>query len=387
MRRVLRAHFVWHYFEARSTLGLGLDWARQSQATKQALANSPLLRDMAGRCDDLIKRLKALLLFYFGVFLKLVNRGQVPVVLGSTSLLKFPATMTTRYVYDENATLDTNAAAFDSLNQLFTADAGPVQFIRNAQFRRYYLDGVAEFLPNYRPKSKEQTVREAQNEPPPPISQDASSTGGSEPFVRAHYPITALHGLLARYDRFLALYRTFLGQQLDEVEAGLQAVDRITVQIAREEPTGSGGAQHPPYEQRLSFTGQPINSGIIRLKAVVVLFMNKAFNMIRLYCPALADCTQQDLQSRAAFDAGLGADYACYVAALIAENQITFPVSYKSKAAQQYTQANSVNTMNRLKLYRKRVARGGDLEFFIERDQLPQPVIRARRTSSIYVTM
>jgi len=413
VRYTLRAHFVWHYFHARTAQGLAIDWHENDAVKKRALVdninnNNNPLRELLVQCDDLMVQTKALLMFYFYVVLRVAGRNKVPVVLSTSqdknaSMFKFPPSITEGggFVYEREGALD-NDIMFDELNAQFTGAATTVtQYINNAQFKHFYETGEAVFIgrEQRQQKSGAQQVREASarsNEPDKdvPIPNDADRL---EPYATHRYTILRLHLLMASYVRFIALYRKFLQQQQTQVEGALIDIDRIMARMASERSGGGGGGggsgivEHPYYEQRLSFTGQPINSGIIRLKPIATLFMNKAFNLIRQYCPRLNDIEQEDLQSQSALDCGLEADYACYVAALISENQNIFAISYKSLHSQRNTVANTANAMNRLKRYDKKRGRTTKWEFFVAQEQrVQQPLIKKRRDNyggSIVVIM
>lgn len=60
----------------------------------------------------------------------------------------------------------------------------------------------------------------------------------------------------------------------------------------------------------------------------------------------------EEFQEDHAFNSGLTGTFANYVAALIAETQLTFPNVYKSLATQRHALHNVANTFNELKKYR-----------------------------------
>jgi hypothetical protein len=272
----------------------------------------------------------------------------------------------------------------------------PLNLINNSEFRQYNIDGSASFMTESRKKTQQQQLAETGLAPPMAKATQSSDDGDDadddrytmEPLIMNRYPILRLHTLFENYDKFIGLYLDFLARRQIKTKASLQAVDHIIAQVsAEDELVSDRRPSHPFYEQRLAYTGQPINSGIIKLKSVVVLFMNKAYNLIRQYCSGLHDIAQEDLQTKSAFDCGLEGDYASFVAALIAENQNIYAVSYKSLHSQRNTTVNTCNAMARLKRYGSRVNKQGRREFYVAEEQ-GQPVLKKQRTnSSRYVLM
>jgi hypothetical protein len=366
MRRLLRSHLIWHYFDARTSDGLAIDWL-EKKSVGARLGQSATVRKAQRKCLATITSIKSLLLFYFNLIIDLCNAGEVPAVIGS-SLFRFPVDLTSavhRYIEVDSGDSERkkNADEFDKLNASFLGDVlAPITFINNRHFRDYCTSNKIPFFDR---KSDNNTNSNSTKEVPPLESHIKSL----KPVVVTQYPILRLHSLFEVYNKFLEIYRNFLAQQLDTIEANIINIDRIITRIVNEGGVddAAGDVQRPPhpsYDQRLAYTGQPINSGIIKLRAVVVLFMNRAFNNIRIYCPHLHDIQQEDLQSKSAFDCGLESDYACYVAALIAENGISFSNGYKSKAAQHHIAMNSGNAIQRLKKYGCRRV-GRRLEFYL----------------------
>ena len=332
---LLRSHFLWHYFHARSTVGLALDWF--NNGTKNGLPSNTRVVNSVEQLRLVVVKVKALLLAYFQIVIRLCDANRVPTVLGSgggggQSIFKFPVNMT---VPDERQYVDTdtdrNAAKFDALNQLFLR-TDPNTFITSTHFKQYVLTGKLPFASTVAPSFP--------NKAP------------TDQYVLDKYPIFHLHWLFDRYDRFVEHYREFLRQQMTEIEAALQAVQTILAEIAREENDNiTRRNPHPFYDQRRAFTAQPINSGIIKLRASVTLFMNKAYHLIQDYCEGLRGLPQQAFQSQSAFDCGLEEAYACFIAALMAENQIIYPTGYKSLSSQRNILSHTGNEMARLKRF------------------------------------
>lgn len=392
--RLIQSHYIWHYFNARSVRGLAVDWSTNAKVI--TATDSPLAK-LRKNVDDLVGDMKMSLLGYFSIVIQLCNQRKVPVVLDSTAiytslrdqaikpqsyLFQFPPNVTGYQIVKGGA--GENGETFDNLNKLFQG-LDVASFIANVTFEQYYRTGRASFVQittqgvsvggkgprlTDQSRSKVQNVGSGDNlvvldEPQRYVQKQAESPIGKL------YPIFALHYLFEVYDKFMSYYREFLAQRLDELETGIKEVDEILLQIAREDMSrrSDRGAQYrgkgnPPYNQRLSFTGQPINNGIIRLKSTVTSFMEKAYDFVQDYCDELRGLPMEEYQTKAADACGLEVAFASFVAALIAENAIMHGSSYKSLSSQRNIMAHCGNEMARLRKFGYRKKLGGSYEVF-----------------------
>jgi hypothetical protein len=402
--RLIQSHCLWHYFNARSVRGLASDWFANAKSTDRTL-----LTRLSDAAADLTVDIKSALLGYFSIVIQLCNLRKVPVVLDSTAiytslrdqaikpqsyLFQFPPNVASSQIValvkkaggdeeDDEEGLEQNAQAFDSLNRAFKG-LDVATFIANVTFEQYYRTGRASFVQattqgvnvgGRGPKLTDQSRSRAQNvgsgdnlvvleEPLRYVQRQADTAVGQL------YPVFALHYLFEVYDKFMGYYREFLAQRLDQLETGIQEVDEILLQIAREDLSrrNDRGARrpqgNPAYNQRLSFTGQPINNGIIRLKSTVTSFMEKAYDFVQDYCDELRGLPIEEYQTKAADACGLEVAFASFVAALIAENTIMHGSSYKSLSSQRNIMAHCGNELARLRKFGFRKTLNGSYEVF-----------------------
>jgi hypothetical protein len=191
-------------------------------------------------------------------------------------------------------------------------------------------------------------------------------------YFEKKYPIFRLESMYTSYTTFAKKERDDIGVRIREIDETMQAIEKKISSIAQENGDFSFIAQQdlPYVKQPRTFNSQPINNGIIRLKAEVVTFMMKAWTRVQQYCPRLRGLPLQAFQDDSAFEEGLTVEFANFVAALIAENQLTFPNAYKSLAMQRHVISHCANVMNQLKYYTYAAAPTG---YTVRREELKKP--------------
>jgi hypothetical protein len=196
-------------------------------------------------------------------------------------------------------------------------------------------------------------------------------------YFEKRFPIFRLESMFTSYTTFARKERKKIGQRIREIDGTMEKIETKIKLIAEENGDFKFLAdQDLPYvKQPRTFNSQPINNGIIRLKAEVVTFMMKAWTRVQQYCPRLRGLPLQAFQDDSAFEVGLTVEFANFVAALIAENQLTFPNAYKSLAMQRHVISHCANVMNQLKYYTYSAASVG---YTIRREDLKK--IQSRHT-------
>jgi hypothetical protein len=172
-------------------------------------------------------------------------------------------------------------------------------------------------------------------------------------YIKKNYPIFVLQDMFKVAKDFGQEERTEISKRLVNIDAAIKETETKISEIASEKNDLSFISRDPfPYiKQPRAHNSQPINSGIVRMKSEPMTFMYKAWTKIQQFCPRLKGMGMEDFQGDSAFTAGLTGEFATYVAALIAENQLTFPNAYKSLAMQRNVISHCANVMNQLKNY------------------------------------
>jgi hypothetical protein len=172
-------------------------------------------------------------------------------------------------------------------------------------------------------------------------------------YAESALPTLKLERLFTLYSFYTKLSRRYLSERIDNISQTLVETEKKITDISRESDDFSflSKQQLPYFKHTKSFNSQPINNGVVRLKAEVVTHMSKAYSRVKQHCPRLSGLSLEDLQGDVAFQCGLTTEFANFVAALIAENQLTFPNAYKSLAMQRHVITHTTDIMNQLKNY------------------------------------
>jgi hypothetical protein len=172
-------------------------------------------------------------------------------------------------------------------------------------------------------------------------------------YIKKNYPILVFQDMFKIANEFGLDRRKKISGRLVIIDEAIVEIEKKIADIASEKDDLSFISKKPmPYiSQPRSHNSQPINNGIIRMKAEPMTFMYRALTKIQQFCPRLKGMAMEEFQGDSAFSAGLTGEFATYVAALIAENQLTFPNAYKSLATQRHVISHCTNVMNQLKNY------------------------------------
>lgn len=186
----------------------------------------------------------------------------------------------------------------------------------------------------------------------------------NDEYIKKTYPILELEHIFAMYNKFTHLERSVILNRIQYIDESVANIEAKIADISQEKNDFSfmSEQQLPYFKNTRSFNSQPINNGVIRLKADVIAHMEKAYRKVQQHCSALRGMPLEAFQADHAFDSGLTGAFANYVAALIAETQLTFPNAYKSLAMQRHVLSHVTNTFNELKKYRATKSSTGDFK-------------------------
>jgi hypothetical protein len=167
--------------------------------------------------------------------------------------------------------------------------------------------------------------------------------------IDREYLIIWLYFIFMKYNSYIQFYIDNLSNELNEVEEAIKKTKSIILSIAKESRNDLEEDKRNEYIQRKSFTSQPINSGIVKLKPFIVTFIDNAYSLVQHYCPRLNGLPLIEIER--SIDSGLAGEFARFVALLISDNSLLHPDQYKSKMQFDKTALNKPNIMNNLKQY------------------------------------
>ena len=236
---------------------------------------------------------------------------------------------------------------FDLLNASF-AKSQMDDFIEDENFRTYLLDRTNAFVVNF--ENEEEHSRPGGTKKPVP--QKACT----EPpcYVKhklENMPILQLHYLFVEYQKYTAQYSKSLQQEVARVDNAIKLATQKLNQLVGEERVESHPNREINYTNRRSFVTQPINSGIVRVRADIKAIINRAFHNVIENCHGLAGLKLEDLQTGEAFESGLMTDFVEYMTVAYTRNTLRFQDSYKSREQYSMTNTDLFNTMLKLRTW------------------------------------
>jgi hypothetical protein len=167
------------------------------------------------------------------------------------------------------------------------------------------------------------------------VPQATTTESTEAPMTEAppdQYPVLVLHLLFRQYQRFLAAYLVFGEQEIQAGELALaKARDKMNRLLGDERVDRADRSDPRLYQQRKSFTTQPINSGFIKFKAEIKTLIDRAWHNTQLYCEKLRGLPLAGFHCEAAFESGLCSRFCEYVGALYAYKDLAIQQQYNSQ--------------------------------------------------------
>lgn len=191
--------------------------------------------------------------------------------------------------------------------------------VRDAQFRDYLQKGNAIFATR------------------PPLVGQRATTDSESTTLRleappAQYPVLILHSLFRQYQRYLAAYTRYSERQLQLGEEALGKARAKMASLLGDERVDRTDRSDPLlYQQRKSFTTQPINSGFVQFKAEIWALIKRAWHNTQTYATKLRGLPLEGFHCEAAFASGLCTRFCEYVAALYAYKDLSINQQYNSQ--------------------------------------------------------
>jgi len=172
--------------------------------------------------------------------------------------------------------------------------------------------------------------------------------------IKKEYLILDLYFIFNKYKDYIDFFISKLSKDLINIDNTIEKTKSIILSISREEENNEINLENKrnEYIQRKSFTSQPINSGIIKLKPFIVTFIDNAYQLVQTYCPNLEGLPLIEIEK--SIESGLAGEFARFVALLISDNSLLHPDQYKTKMQFDKTTINKNNIINNLRMYNYR---------------------------------
>lgn len=168
--------------------------------------------------------------------------------------------------------------------------------------------------------------------------------------VAGSYPVLQLHQLYRAYVRFVDTHLVFLEKKRAAVTRAIdQATLKLSKVVGQEKMDSSKKHLKSAYVQRKTFVMQPINSGLVKLRPLVVTMIQRAYFYVQRFCPGLRRLPLEAFHHEAGYQVGLTAAFIEFIAALVSYNDLDFPDNYKSSMQYKHISKKLHDTMASLK--------------------------------------